>query len=213
MTFMYMSPAILALLALPIRSAAFTWNFQSTPQQCSNLTISISGGGGKPPYRVLILPFGPTPLAGNVEARKIVDQPFPDDSTSVSFKLNYPANSQFVAVVSISPRSFAPITLPGPLHSLHAPPELRNREALRIPKIVSQPFHTLLITLHCHLRSAIPRALALAAPASLLRSPRHPTRPASTPPPAYPPNSSSSSSPKIRSCSAYQRACGGTLQT
>ncbi|KAG5646378.1 hypothetical protein DXG03_003701 [Asterophora parasitica] len=100
MTFMLMSPTVLALLALPTLSAAYTWKFETTPQQCSNLTISISGSGGKPPYRVLILPFGPTPLAQNIEARKIIDQPFPGDSTSVSFKLNFPANSQFVAVVS-----------------------------------------------------------------------------------------------------------------
>jgi hypothetical protein len=101
MTVMLMSPALLTLLAFPTLSAAYSWKFEATPQQCSNLTISISGDGGKPPYRVLILPFGPTPLANNVEARKIADQPFMGNSTSVTFKLNYPANSQLVAVVSL----------------------------------------------------------------------------------------------------------------
>lgn len=100
MTVTLFPPAIVTLLALPSLTAAYTWKFESTPQQCSNLTISVSGSDGKPPYRVLILPFGPTPLAQNIEARRIIDQQFPGDSKSVNFKLNYPANSQFVAVVS-----------------------------------------------------------------------------------------------------------------
>ncbi|KAF9467943.1 hypothetical protein BDZ94DRAFT_1210476 [Collybia nuda] len=101
MTLMYLSKALWGILALPTLSAAYTWNFKSLPQQCSNLTISISGSGGKPPYRVLVVPFGPTPL-DKVEARRIIDQPFPDNSNTVSFKLSYPADSQFVAVVSDS---------------------------------------------------------------------------------------------------------------
>ncbi|KAF8888637.1 hypothetical protein BD779DRAFT_1672291 [Infundibulicybe gibba] len=87
------------LLSLPFANAAFTWSFQAAPQQCANLSIQISGSG-TPPYRALILPFGPSPLANNVEARRIVDQPFPGSSGSLSFQLKYPANSQFVAVVS-----------------------------------------------------------------------------------------------------------------
>ncbi|KAG5340365.1 hypothetical protein E4T56_gene11564 [Termitomyces sp. T112] len=97
-----MSVALLSLLAFPSLVTAYTWRFNSPPQQCSNLTISVSGSDGKPPYRVLILPFGPSPLANNVEARTIVDQPFPDGASSVSFKLNYPADSQFVAILSDS---------------------------------------------------------------------------------------------------------------
>jgi len=58
------------------------------------------GSGGVPPYRLLVLPSGPTPLSSGVEVRKILDVPFPDSSTTLSFQLNYPANSQFVAVVS-----------------------------------------------------------------------------------------------------------------
>ncbi|KAG6820296.1 hypothetical protein H0H93_002734 [Arthromyces matolae] len=55
---------------------------------------------GIPPYRVLIIPFGASNLPNNTEVRTIVDQPFPDGASSVSFKLNYPANTQFVAVMS-----------------------------------------------------------------------------------------------------------------
>ena len=91
---------LFSLIVFPSLATAYTWKFDSPPQQCSNLTISVSGSDGKPPYRVLILPFGPSPLANNVEARTIIDQPFPDGASSVNFKLNYPADSQFVAIVS-----------------------------------------------------------------------------------------------------------------
>lgn len=66
------------------------------------MTISITGSGGVPPYSVLIIPFGGTPLPNNVEARTILSEKFDGSSTSISFKLNYPALSQFVAVVSDS---------------------------------------------------------------------------------------------------------------
>lgn len=95
-----MSPILLLLPLIPLANA-YSWKFSSQPTQCQNLTISISGNDGKPPYRILIIPFGPSPLANSVEARKIIDQPFDGDSTSLSFKLNFPGNSQFVAVVSI----------------------------------------------------------------------------------------------------------------
>ncbi|KDR84276.1 hypothetical protein GALMADRAFT_705230 [Galerina marginata CBS 339.88] len=91
--------SILTTLYYLPTTSAYTWAFQNTPKQCSNLTVSISGSDGAPPYRVLILPFGPSPLAGVIEARKIMDMAFDPKSTSLSFPLNYPANSQFVAVL------------------------------------------------------------------------------------------------------------------
>ena len=93
-------PILLALSSLSTLSAAYTWNFNSPPQQCSNLTVSLVGSG-VPPYRILVLPSGPTPLSSGIEVRRILDVPFPDGSTTVSFQLKYPANSQLVAVVSI----------------------------------------------------------------------------------------------------------------
>ncbi|KIJ58893.1 hypothetical protein HYDPIDRAFT_33732 [Hydnomerulius pinastri MD-312] len=81
--------------------SGFSFTFTSQPQQCSNLSLDITGSG-KPPYSVLIIPYGPTPLPNNIEARTIVYQQFSGDSSSVSFQLKYPANSQFVAVVSDS---------------------------------------------------------------------------------------------------------------
>lgn len=80
---------------------AYSWNFLSNPQQCENTTIQLSGDGGQPPYRILILPFGATPLPNSIEARTIQEEVFISGSErSGSIKLNYPANSQFVAVVS-----------------------------------------------------------------------------------------------------------------
>ncbi|KAI0918602.1 hypothetical protein AcV5_002549 [Taiwanofungus camphoratus] len=89
----------LSLALLPSFSFAFSFNFTSIPQQCQELSLAISGSG-KPPYSVLIIPFGPSPLPNAVEARRIFEVQFNGTSTSASFLLNYPANSQFVAVVS-----------------------------------------------------------------------------------------------------------------
>ena len=92
----------LYFLTLLSPSAAWIWTFQNTPQQCKNLTITITGSDGIPPYRALIVPFGPTPLPNNIEARRILDEPFLGNTSTLSFQLNYPANSQFVTVVSTS---------------------------------------------------------------------------------------------------------------
>ncbi|KAF5369099.1 hypothetical protein D9758_003079 [Tetrapyrgos nigripes] len=85
-------------LSLPDLINAYSWQWQSVPNQCGNIDIQVSGGS--PPYRVLIIPSGSSPLPNNIEVRKIIDQP--SDSSSISFKLPYPADSQFVAVVSDS---------------------------------------------------------------------------------------------------------------
>ncbi|RPD75490.1 hypothetical protein L226DRAFT_447792, partial [Lentinus tigrinus ALCF2SS1-7] len=79
-------------------AAAYSFTFSSTPRQCQNLTIDITGEG-KAPYTLLLVPFGPTPLPNEIEARHITNVPF-NTSTSVSFQLKFPENSQFVAVVS-----------------------------------------------------------------------------------------------------------------
>ncbi|KAF8166705.1 hypothetical protein BJ912DRAFT_1025856 [Pholiota molesta] len=100
-----------AAAALLPSAHAYTWNFANTPTQCGTLTVTIadsnSKGKGKgdsssgtPPYRILILPFGSSPLPNTIEARRIMDIPFPGNATQVSFTLPYPENSQFVAVVS-----------------------------------------------------------------------------------------------------------------
>lgn len=101
----------LTLSSLSTLSAAYTWNFVSPPQQCSNLTVSLAGSGGIPPYRILVLPFGATTLSSGLEVRTILDVAFPADSTTVSFQLKYPANSQLVAVVSYSFLQFSFVSL------------------------------------------------------------------------------------------------------
>ncbi|KAF8549432.1 hypothetical protein OG21DRAFT_1421256 [Imleria badia] len=81
--------------------SGYSFDFSNQPEQCANLSLSISGSG-KPPYSVLIIPYGPTPLPNNVEVRTIVFRQFPGDDASVSFQLKFPGSSQFVAVVSDS---------------------------------------------------------------------------------------------------------------
>jgi hypothetical protein len=103
----------LTLLALVSSASAYTWNFTSTPKQCETLSLQVSGEGGKPPYHALLQTFGPSPLPNNIEARKIMNLPF-NDSTSLSFQLRYPQNSQFVVVV----RPFYLGVLPFSLNSL-----------------------------------------------------------------------------------------------
>lgn len=97
----------LCLSILPSLSFGYSFDFTSTPTQCSNLSLSIAGTGGQPPYSVLLIPFGPSTLPNNTEARRITQQNFSGTDTTLSFQLKFPSNSQFVAVVSfISPPSF-----------------------------------------------------------------------------------------------------------
>ncbi|KAL0569778.1 hypothetical protein V5O48_012189 [Marasmius crinis-equi] len=91
--------AAAVLLFLPSSALGYTWTFKETPKQCGQVTISISGQGS-PPYTVLILPSGPSPLPNNVEARLITEAKSSGDSSEITFQLKYPTNSQFVAVVS-----------------------------------------------------------------------------------------------------------------
>lgn len=90
----------LACYFFPLVSS-YTWSFTSTPQQCGTLSLQVSGSGS-PPYSVLVIPYGPTPLPNNTEVRTIVYQQFDGSSTATSFQLKYPTTSQFVAVVSDS---------------------------------------------------------------------------------------------------------------
>jgi hypothetical protein len=86
-------------LFLPLLANAYTWKFTSEPHQCQDLSIAVEGSG-QPPYSLLIIPSGPSPLPNKVEVRQVQNIPFSGDSSTLSFKLDYPANSSFVAVVS-----------------------------------------------------------------------------------------------------------------
>jgi len=92
---------VLALsLALHLRtSSGFSFTINNTPQQCSDLNISVIGSG-QPPYRAVIVPYGATPLPNDIEPREVLNIPFIGASTSTTFQLTYPENSQFVIVVS-----------------------------------------------------------------------------------------------------------------
>ncbi|KAM6490677.1 hypothetical protein JOM56_014020 [Amanita muscaria] len=91
---------LFCLILLPTLSNAYSWQLNTAPSQCSNVSISIVGGGGRPPYRVSVIPFGPSPLPNSIEVRKFIDLSFDGNSTLIEFPLNYPARSQFVVVVS-----------------------------------------------------------------------------------------------------------------
>ena len=96
---LFLQSFLLALALFPSFSVAYSWHFSAPPTQCSNLSIAVTGSGGIPPYRVLIVPFGPSTLSSHTEVRSIIDQPFDGSSTTVEFPINYPANSHFIAVV------------------------------------------------------------------------------------------------------------------
>jgi hypothetical protein len=101
-----MLPALLAAAAaaaLVPGAAAYSWSFETVPAQCGTVKLSITGAG-KPPYSALVVPYGPTPLA-NAEVRTVMDLPF-NDSSSLSFQLRYPANSQFLITVRASRAAF-----------------------------------------------------------------------------------------------------------
>lgn len=92
--------ALALSLVLHLRaSSGFSFTIDNTPQQCSNLNISIIGSG-QPPYSAIIVPYGSTPLPNSIEAREVQDVSFIGASTSTNFQLLYPENSQFVVVVS-----------------------------------------------------------------------------------------------------------------
>ena len=77
---------------------AFTWKFTSQPSQCQNVSVAVQGLG-QPPYSIVIIPVvGPSSLVPGVQ-----NIPFPGSNTSLSFQLNYPANSSFIAVVCLYP--------------------------------------------------------------------------------------------------------------
>ena len=86
----------LLLLGLPSLAAAYSFNIDNTPRQCEDLTVSITGSG-QPPYTLLVIPFGPTPLNTSKEVRRIIQKNFTDNS--ITFPLNYPVSSQFIVQV------------------------------------------------------------------------------------------------------------------
>ena len=86
------------ILLFPLLVNAYTWQFTSPPLQCKNVTLSVQGSGGQPPYSLMIIPTGASPLP-NTEVRALQNIPFPGTSTTLSFNLNYPETSTFVAVV------------------------------------------------------------------------------------------------------------------
>ena len=101
-------------------ASAYTWQFTSQPLQCQNVSIAVQGSG-QPPYSLLLIPSGPSLLPNNIEVRTIQNISFTGTSTTLSFNLNFPENSSFVAVVSRNRRS-APLRESLAYRSPSAPP-------------------------------------------------------------------------------------------
>lgn len=81
--------------------SSYSWAFDNAPSQCNPLVISITDQtGGEPPYTLLVVPHGNTPLQNLVEVRQVLSIPF-NTTTQVNFTLNYPATSELVALVSV----------------------------------------------------------------------------------------------------------------
>ena len=91
--------SLTVILLFPILINAYTWQFTSQPRQCQNVSLSVQGSGGQPPYSLVIIPTGASPLPNNPEVRSILTIPFSGTRTTSSFKHNYPQDSSFVAVV------------------------------------------------------------------------------------------------------------------
>lgn len=90
----------LLFIVLILRGAySYTWSFEEAPSQCGQVTVAIAGNDGIPPFRILIVPFGPSLLPNGVEPRSVLDIPFSGNQSNVQFQLTYPENSHFVAVV------------------------------------------------------------------------------------------------------------------
>ncbi|KAL5508280.1 hypothetical protein ACEPAH_5899 [Sanghuangporus vaninii] len=74
-------------------SHAFTFYFTSTPTQCANMTVEWTGG--RAPFTLLLVPVGRL----DTETRTIIQKDVSSGS-SISFVLDFPAQSQFVAVLN-----------------------------------------------------------------------------------------------------------------
>jgi hypothetical protein len=86
----------LSFLSLFLLAKAYTWQFTSQPVQCKNITITLQGAG-KPPYHLMVVPHGSTPLPNGTEVRQVQNISF--SGSSATFKLPYPEKSSFIAVV------------------------------------------------------------------------------------------------------------------
>lgn len=85
---------LLALFSALCPSAnALTWSFTTDPTQCGELTVEWSGGTA--PFTLLLVPTGHV----DPETRTIIQEDV-SSGNSVTFQLNYPANSTFVAVLN-----------------------------------------------------------------------------------------------------------------
>jgi len=89
------------LTVLPAFVQGYSFQLLDQPTQCGNATFQITGSGS-PPYSLLLVPYGPPSTSTGVEVRHLQNLQFDSGATTLSIQFKYPANSQFVAVVSDS---------------------------------------------------------------------------------------------------------------
>ncbi|KJA14564.1 hypothetical protein HYPSUDRAFT_430911 [Hypholoma sublateritium FD-334 SS-4] len=101
----------LLIISLILRGAySYTWSFEETPSQCGQLTVAIAGNDGTPPFRLLVVPFGPSLLPNGVEPRSVLDIPFSDNQSFASG-----GTSATIMVANSSDSSCFNATAPAPL--------------------------------------------------------------------------------------------------
>jgi hypothetical protein len=95
-TLMLLLACALSLITT-LEAAGYSWDFAAVPAQCGTLSLNITGDGGAPPFRALVIPYGSSPFAP-VEVRRLFEVAF-NNSTRLNVPLNYPAGSKFVIAV------------------------------------------------------------------------------------------------------------------
>ena len=91
MSFLWLLTILLSYFILP--SYVFTFYFTGNPTQCANMTVEWTGG--QPPFTLLLVPVGHL----YPETRRIIQSDI-QSGNSVSFVLDFPAQSRFVAVLN-----------------------------------------------------------------------------------------------------------------
>jgi len=90
------------VLSLLANVHAYSFKFTTYVTQCGPLSIQLTDGAGTPPYNLLFVPQG---AYGPPEIRRIQNVQFSDNSYTID-KLAYPANTDFIAMLSDSKGPF-----------------------------------------------------------------------------------------------------------
>ncbi len=92
-----------SLFVLPAAQAYYWLVSPDSPQQCATANVvtynRTTTRPAIPPLRLLVIPYGPLPLAD--ESKAIYELPFNGpDPYSINFQVKYPAGTQFIPLVN-----------------------------------------------------------------------------------------------------------------